>query len=294
MYTRITQRSIQSTSLAGLQLNLGKLGDLQQQLSSGKLITKPSDSPSDSVSILELQSEIRANQQYSRNADDGIGWLNTIDNALSGAMDNLHRVRDLTLQGMSTGAADAQAREAIATEVDQIRQGLIQTGNAQYLDRPVFGGTTAGSAAYAADGTFIGDTTPVTRTVGDNTKVRVDGAGPDVFGTGDTQLFTVLADLSKHLRQDPTQVGNDLGHLDTATSRVLGALTDAGARYSRVMQLRQSADDRVMDLKSALSGVQDIDLPKTITELQMQQVAYQAALGATAKVIQPSLLDFLR
>jgi flagellar hook-associated protein 3 FlgL len=294
MYTRITQRSLSQNALAGLQMNLGKVGDLQQQLSSGKLVSKPSDSPSSAVSILQLRSEIRSNQQYSRNAEDGVGWLSSIDTALTGAMDQTGRVRDLTLQGMSTGSADANSREAMATEIDQIRLGLIQTANAQYLGRPVFGGTTNGAVAYDPAGTFVGDTTPVVRTLGDNTSVRVDAAGPDVFGSGTTQLFTVLADISAHLRGDTTQLGGDLARLDTASTRMLTSVSDVGARYSRVMQLRQNADNRVIDLNLSLSGVEDIDLPKTITELQMQQVSYQAALSATAKVIQPSLMDFLK
>jgi flagellar hook-associated protein 3 FlgL len=60
------------------------------------------------------------------------------------------------------------------------------------------------------------------------------------------------------------------------------------------MQMRQAADDRVLSLTGQLSEVEDIDLPKTITELQLQQTAYQAALAATARVVQPSLVDFLR
>jgi flagellar hook-associated protein 3 FlgL len=58
--------------------------------------------------------------------------------------------------------------------------------------------------------------------------------------------------------------------------------------------MQQAAQNRVQDLQSQLSDVEDIDLPKTITELSLQQTAYQAALAATAKVIQPSLVDFLR
>ncbi len=50
----------------------------------------------------------------------------------------------------------------------------------------------------------------------------------------------------------------------------------------------------MLSLKSTLSGVEDIDLPKTIMDLQLQQTTYQAALSATAKVLQPSLMDFLR
>jgi flagellar hook-associated protein 3 FlgL len=58
--------------------------------------------------------------------------------------------------------------------------------------------------------------------------------------------------------------------------------------------MRQAADDRQLNLKATLSGIEDIDLPKAMMDLQMQQIAYQAALSATAKAIQPSLLDFLK
>jgi flagellar hook-associated protein 3 FlgL len=72
------------------------------------------------------------------------------------------------------------------------------------------------------------------------------------------------------------------------------AQASVGARSNRVQSLQQTANDRQVDLQSQLSEVEDIDLPKTITDMTLQQTAYQAALGATAKVIQPSLMDFLR
>jgi flagellar hook-associated protein 3 FlgL len=96
------------------------------------------------------------------------------------------------------------------------------------------------------------------------------------------------------MRTDPTKLPADLAALDAATNNIQDAVSDVGARYNRVTQLRQTSDDKVLNLKTSLSTVEDIDLPKTITELQMQQVSYQAALGATAKVIQPSLIDFLK
>jgi flagellar hook-associated protein 3 FlgL len=67
-----------------------------------------------------------------------------------------------------------------------------------------------------------------------------------------------------------------------------------GARYNQLTQARQAADDKVLSLTSQLSDVEDIDLPKTLTDLQLQQTAYQAALAAAGRVVQPSLVDFLR
>jgi flagellar hook-associated protein 3 FlgL len=294
MYTRVTQRSVSATSLAGLQGNLDRIGKIQQQLSSGRLISKPSDSPTGTVTALQLRAEIRSNEQFTRNAEDGIGWLGTIDTSLTGALGNTRRVRDLVLQGNSTGAAGQQAREGMAAEIDQIRAGLVQMANTRYLDRPVFGGSTALQRAYDPSGAYQGDSIPVVRTLGDATKLRVDLTGPEVFGTGPDQLFAVLSDISLHLRTDPTQLDNDLARLDRATNLMQTAVADVGARYSRLESLRRGADDQIITLKGSLANVENIDLPKTITELQMQQVAYQAALGATAKAIQPSLLDFLR
>jgi flagellar hook-associated protein 3 FlgL len=78
-----------------------------------------------------------------------------------------------------------------------------------------------------------------------------------------------------------------MGVLQSAQSTV-------GARYNQVTQMQQAANDRVDALTAQLSEVEDIDLPKTITDMAMQQTAYQAALAAGAKVVQPSLVDFLR
>jgi flagellar hook-associated protein 3 FlgL len=294
MYNRVTQRSITATSLAGLQANLDRVGRLQQQLSSGRLISVPSDSPTGTVSALQIRSEIRANEQYVRNAEDGIGWLSTIDGALTTSLEGVQRVRALTLQGMSTGGNDAQSRAAMATELKAIREGLIQIANTKYLDRPVFGGATGDPVAYVAAGTFTADTTPVMRTVGDNVDLRVDYSGDEVFGTGTNQLFTVMADIAYHLETDPTQLDGDLIRLDTAKATMQTSVADIGARYGRMLTVRQAAEDRIITLKSSQSEVENIDLPKTIMELQMQQVSYQAALAATARAIQPSLLDFLR
>lgn len=295
MSMRITERSLATTSLAGLQGNLSRMSGIQERLSSGKQLARPSDSPVDTVAAMGLRNETRALQQYGRNADDGMGWLSMADTALASATSQVTRVRDLALQGMSAGAAAApESRLAIASEISTIRDGLINLANTRYLDRPIFGGTTAGSTAYDSSGTYVGDTGTVTRTVGDTAKVRVDTGGPETFGTGPGQLFAILADIADHMRGDTTALSADLSRLDTASGLLIQKAGDVGARYNRVSKMRQVADDRMLDLKTQLSNIEDIDLPHTIVELQLQQVAYQAALSATAKAIQPSLVDFLR
>jgi flagellar hook-associated protein 3 FlgL len=282
-------------SLNGLQMNISRLGETQQQLSSGKLITRASDNPTGTVAAMQFRGEIAGLQQFDRNAADGLGWLSAAETALTSVSDDLTRTRGLALQGLSAGTfGSGAAREAIALEIDNIRESVISSANATYIDRPVFGGTTDGKAAYSPAGAYVGDAGTVERTVGTGTKVRVDVAGPQVFGENDQQVMKLLADVADHLRTDPSKVAADLDKLDIAGATIRGGLSKIGARSSQLEKIQSSSADRILELTGQLAEIEDIDLPKTITELTLQQTAYQAALAATAKVIQPSLVDFLR
>jgi flagellar hook-associated protein 3 FlgL len=292
---RVTERSIHTAVLNNLQRSIQKGQKIQEQLSSGKQINRPSDSPTGTVTSMQLRGDVRVAQQYARNADDGMGWLNTLDSTLSSTSTLVNRVRDLTVQGLSGGSNDAQSNSALAAEVDQIKASLIGYANTQYLGRPVFGGTTTGAVAYDPGGNYVGDAGQTTRTVGQNSKVRVDATGPEAFGQGTTQLFTVLQGISDSIRSgDSDALTANLANLDSASNLMKNTLSDVGARYNRIEQMKQSAQDRLLSVTSQLSDVEDVDLPKTIMEMQLQQTAYQAALAASAKVIQPSLIDFLR
>ncbi len=300
---RVTQHTIATNSLANLQANLNRVSELQEQMTSGKVINRPSDSPTGTVSSLDLRAEVRTTEQYSKNANDAVSWLGTQDTTLTSINDVLQRVRTLTLQGANDGAMGPAARQALAAEVTSLRETLRGQANTTYLGRPIFGGTTAGTQAFVVDTTspatpqpivYAGDGGAVVRRIGADATVRVDTDGQGVFGPNGSSAFDVLDRIADHLVNDPAALQTDLGDLDTATVRVRTALTEVGARYNRADAARQAADDRVLTLRATLSGVEDIDLPHTIMDLQMQQMAYQTALGATAKALQPSLLDFLR
>src|SRR5919112_4052412 len=216
---RVTDNSIHTRVLANLQRNIAKGEKIQEQLSSGKQINRPSDSPAGTVSSMQLRGETRANQQYSRNADDGLGWLGTVDASLSSSTSLINRARELAVKGLNTGALDAEGSAALAAEMDQIKDSLIGYANTKYMDRPVFGGTTAGATAYDEGGAYIGDDGEMTRTVGANPKVRVGATGPEAFGSGDTQLFTVLTNLSDAVRSgDSAAMRDNLPKLDSASN----------------------------------------------------------------------------
>jgi flagellar hook-associated protein 3 FlgL len=292
---RITQRAVALTSLQGLNRNLDAVGKLQQQLTSGRLINVPSDSPTGTNRAMQTRSDQAATAQQTRNITDAQSWLEQTDSALQSMLDTTRRVRDLTVQGLNTGAASDASREALATEVTSLRDGLLSLANLNIQGRPLFGGITSGTKAYDATGTWVGESgTPVTRRVSDTEEVRVDLTGPEAFGAAPKDLFAVVGGIATDLTADPTALAGHLADLDTVINGMLSAVANVGARATRVERAAQINSDRVLSLTAQLGETENIDLPNTIMKLQMQQVGYQAALSATAKALQPTLLDFLR
>lgn len=297
---RFTQRLMVEHSLSSLQSGLGRLARTQEQLSTGRVLNRPSDSPTGTNAAMRLRSQVAAQTQYARNAEDGKSWLAQIDSTVTSMLDRVNRVRDLTLRGASTGSSDAQSRAAMATEVEQIRAELLALANTQHLGRPIFGGTTSGKQAYdKATGEYVGQPvggpgTTVERTVAEGESVRVDTTGPEVFGSGAAALFTVLSEVAAHLRTDPAALNGDLNGLDGALERMRTSVADVGTRVRRIEQAAQTARDVSLDLQTSLSEVENVDIAKAMMDLQLQEVAYQASLASTARVLQPSLVDFLR
>ncbi|MGR6967612.1 flagellar hook-associated protein FlgL [Geodermatophilus sp. URMC 61] len=299
---RITHRAVTQTALLGLNTNLSSVAKLQRQLTSGKLISTPSDSPTGANTAMQVRQDQRAALQYARNITDGQGWLDETDSKLQSIVEHVHKVRALTVQGMNTGAMSAASREAIGVEVAQLREAMLGLANAGINGRPLFGGPTTGSAAYdAATGGYTGvggaDDVPVQkimRRVSDSEEIRIDITGPEAFGTpGDTDLFAVVDRIARNVVGDPDELSADLTALDGALDRLLDVTAAVGARAARMDASAQLNADLQLTLTGQLEAVEDIDLAKTIMDLSQAEVGYKAALQATAKVIQPTLVDFL-
>ncbi|MBC2932313.1 flagellar hook-associated protein FlgL [Nocardioides sp. zg-1228] len=294
---RVTQSMLTDRSLDRLQGSLSRLAEIQEHLSTGRVLNRASDNPGDAATAMRLRASIGAQQQYARNAADGTGWLDTLDSTLGASNDLVRRARELGIQAVS-GAAGPQSREALAVEIDQLRSALLGVANTTYVDRPVLGGTTAGSAAFTEAGgavTFAGDAHPVHRTVADGVVVDVSLPGPAAFGADGDNVFDHLTALSAALRSgDETGIRAGVAALEDDGNRLVVARADVGARAARVERASTAAVDAELSLTSALAEIENADLPRTMVDLKMQEVAYQAALAATARVLQPSLMDFLR
>jgi flagellar hook-associated protein 3 FlgL len=301
MIGRVTQQTVQRSTLANLQTNLSAMSDLQNRLSGNKRITKPSDDPAGTASALALRSSLRQIEQQDRNISDGLGWLTTIDTALTTSLAAVGKARDLAVQGSNTGALTPEAREALAIEIEGLRDNLLSQANASYLGRSVFAGTTDEGAAVvptvAPDGTraYVSQNRAgtVDRRITADTTVRVDVDVDAAFGAGADSVFATLDSIASTLRSggNPTE---QIAVLDRNRDGMLRQLAGVGARHNQVLTAQSNAMAIKTELTGQLGAVEDADLASSIVELQMQEVAYKAALGATSRVLQPTLMDFLR
>jgi len=299
---RITQRALALNSLRGLNRNLAAVNKLQNQLTSGKTISTPSDDPTGTNTSMITRQAQAANAQHARNISDGHTFLDASDSALQNMLDQVRRVRDLAVQALNTGSSSPESDNAIATEVNGVRESLLGMANQVVQGKPIFGGVTSGSQAYLADGSYVGvggangiAVQPVNRRVSDVESIRVDITGPEAFGdpASGKDLFAVVANIANHVG-DGTALTADLSDLDTVINGMTTAAADIGTRSARMDDAATVNSSQQLTLQAKLSDTEDVDLPKTIMELQMQQTGYQAALSVTAKSLQPTLVDFLR
>jgi flagellar hook-associated protein 3 FlgL len=288
---RVTQAMVRSTALSGLQDNLTRTQQLQSQLSSGKLVSRPSDNPAAAVSSMQLRGQRQQDDQFLRNIDDSSGRLNSADTALQTVSKLTQRAKELMVTAQDPALPD-ESRNAIATELSAIKQGVVDAYNTRWMDRPVFGGTVQGRTAIEADGTYIGNEQPVTQRISRDVTMRVDVSGS---AAGADELPGILDQAIADIQDNdyPAMQANQ-NNLDGVYKKVLNTMGDVGARTAALESTRASLEAEKLDFTTRISGNEDVDLPKAIMDLQSSQVAYEAALGSAAKILQVSLLDYLR
>lgn len=293
MISRVTAPAMTQTAMRHLQANLSELSRLQQQATSQRAFSAPSEDPAAAAAALNLHAEQRRNEQYARNVDDGLAWVTTADNAIAASTALLGRARDLTVQGANDGAMDATAKEAIAVELEGIREELLAKANTRLLGRSVFAGTSD-AVAFAPDYSFSGAPgAEVTRRISDNASVRVDTDGAAVFGTGSGSVFALIDTIIGDLRSG-TNVGPRLDEIDNRLTAMLSAQGAVGTRQSQIERAKEAAVQNSVSLEARRAAVEDVDSVEVLVRLQAQELVYRSALAVNARVLQPSLMDFLQ
>ncbi len=304
MTMRITEGMTRRTVLQDLSSSKARLAQLQREIASGHRITRPSDDPFGTGRTLQLSGELEAFKQYKSNVDDGIGWVTATETALTRITDTVQRARELLVQGGNDSNGQV-AREGIAAEIEALTEAVKQEASVTYDGRYIFSGTATETRPYelGPGDEYRGDEGTIQRVIGRGVSIGVNVDIQQILGNGaaagDDKLLDVLRDIATDLRGGTAANaealrGTDLERLSDNIDELTRVRAVVGATTNRL----ETAGTRLEQLQEAslkqLSQVYDADMPQALVNFSAEQNAYETALRAGAKLIQPSLMDFLR
>jgi flagellar hook-associated protein 3 FlgL len=300
---RITSNMMASQQLAGLQINMAALQKAQQQVSTGKRLSSASEDPSATMSIMQSGSSLRALEQYRTSVQSATSRLGIEDAALQQLGDLVSRVKVLGVQA-SGDTATAQTRTMANTEIQQVFNDIVAIGNTKYNNEYLFGGEQNTVEPFAATG--AGATLDYTTTnpqgqraigIGDGQTLTPNHTGTQMLV--DTGVLDAVKAMAAAL--DPnsptygqTGISAALTKIDTASNAVQTVVGDTGATANSLTIAGQNLDSLKLNLTSFKSGLEDADVEAAVTEMTNRQVAYQAAMLATSKVMGLTLTDYLK
>ncbi|MCY8498772.1 flagellar hook-associated protein FlgL [Bacillus atrophaeus] len=297
---RVTQGMIQQNSLRYIGSSYAKLDKLQSQVSSGKKISKASDDPIVAMKSLKYNTQLSQVKQYQSNASQAFTWLENTETNITEGIDVLSKVRDLVVKAKNGQNGEAELK-SIGVEVNQLKEQLLNIANTQVNGRYIFNGTNSDSPPVVdnGDGTYtISDADDVNVNISSNMTLKVNSDPKSAFGgtsASGQNVFEMLESLENALNSGSVDdLKSTLSDIDQFTDGMSAERSDIGARYNRLELINTRLETQEETATKVLSDNEDVELEKVITDFIAQASVHRAALAVNAKIVQPTLIDFLK
>lgn len=302
---RITNSLMSQNFLKNLNKNSNNVYKYQEQLSSLKQVSRPSDDPLKVSKIIDLKNEIKQNTQYKTTIEDAIDFTNVQDSALANATDALQRIHTLTQQA-ANGTYNEQDRQAIKSEIENEVETMMDSLNTNFGGRYVFSGQNSTTKPFDVNKDndtftieYLGSATNnnISKEIaqGVNVELKTDGTGLFESADGTSNISDMLNELFTALDDNDTdKLGELLGKVESQLDSTVNKRTEIGAIQNRLSAALDRNDSEHLNLESTLSNNQDIDLAETYMNYTMEKTAYQASLSMGTKILQTNIMDYVR
>lgn len=298
---RVTNNQMADSFAANFFRQTEQLYRAQERLATQKRINRPSDDPVGMGKTLDYRAALSANGQYQRNIERARNHLETSEKILETVDKLLLEAKGIASEHAS-GAGDAATYQINADQIDAIRDQLFDLGNSKLGDRYLFAGRDSGDPAFEQDAagvvTYAGDATAASDMrylVGEGVAVGVEANGDRIFN-GSDDVFSLLEDLRTELQQaDPDEdvVGGIQNRLQGVIDGVRAVRAGNGAVYQRLEATQGQLERFALNLENLRGREEDLDVAQAAVELQSMENSYKVSLATAARVIQPTLVDFL-
>ena len=323
---RITNSSMIRSHMYDTQNNLTNMSKINQQISTGKVINTVSDDPHKAIRIMNMNNEIKYTEKYNSNIDETVGWMNTTDGALESTGNLLNEIKETILK-VGNGTYSQNEMKSLNADINEKIKQLADTLNSTYGGKYLFAGTNVDDAPITVienpDGTVKlefskdknGQTIPNTDdlkadissginidyniSVGEILNIK-DGNGNTVNLLDEiNNLSTLMNDIANGDEQTAAKAKETLlndtkGKIDTLFDHVVNERTSLGVKVSTAEKIKEFNDDNIINMKNVLSLDQDTDHVEKFIELKSLELVYQASIQVGAKLIQPTILDYIR
>lgn len=287
---RITDRMLHDGAVRELQANVGRLAVSQEQVATTRRLNRPSDDPSQVRTAVKLRESMAELDQYVRNIDTADETLAGSDAALKASGEIMQRARELAVQGANDTLSGTD-RNSIAIEVNQLIEGLLQQTRAKSSDSYLFSGFRTDIAPYAsAAGPYLGDAGAIDARIAPGAALQLNVTANVAFAPALAALTKLQGELTSGARVS----GATLTALDGGLDAIIAARGTIGARQNRLEATRSYLGESIFAAQKLLSGLEDADMAKVISDLASREASYEAALKVNARVMSTTLLDFLR
>ncbi|MBX0357536.1 flagellar hook-associated protein FlgL [Halobacillus sp. Nhm2S1] len=296
---RVTQSMLSNNMLRNLSNSYADMGKYQDQLSTGKKISRPSQDPVVAMKGINYRQQVTEVEQFQRNIAEVHNWMDNSDSALDKATQAMQRVRELTVQASNDTYEEGQ-RENIAKEIRQLKEHLGTIANTKVNDKYIFNGSNTTKPPFenmeALEDTVIPPATgadEVRIEVSSGVKLQSNVLPGRVFNQ---DLFKDLEEFAQALEGDTSngEVSDFLDKFDGHIGNVVNERAELGARMNRVELVEDRLETQKVSATKMMSDNEDADIEKVITDLKTQESVHRAAMGVGARIIQPTLMDFLR
>lgn len=295
---RVADQQLFGSTAGNLQRAKQLIVRAQEQIGSQQRIARPSDDPSIFGQVVLDKSALADNNQWIRNIQFGTARVAVADQTLGATQNLISRIRELSVQARSD-TTSAQGRVTIAQEVRQLHRQLIQLANTEVSGQPVFAGTNTDAPPFVlgvGDAvSYQGNSESQSIAVGPNQTTQIVLPGDVVFGGPTTNIFNDLSNLLVALESNNgAGIEAGIGALDRAIDQISIAQGQIGAIANRLDTAHGTSLVVSTAIQQKLSDQVDTDLATVLTELKIQEVAYEATSQTFSRLFDLSLLKFLR
>lgn len=306
---RVTNSLMSNTYLRNLNRQTSKVQKYQEQLSSLKEVSRPSDDPLTVSKIMNLNNSIIQNDNYLNTIEDAIDWTNVQDAALGQASNAIGRIRTL-VQSAANGTMSEEDRIAVKHNVEGEIAAFVDALNTNFGGRYVFGGQATTTQPFEvvknAEGNITGisyptDNNNLPREVSPGVTVELLTGGERlVSATGENafDINTFFGDVLVALESDDpeelSRLGGDLlATADKAFNNLVDKRSEVGAVFNRLEAGKDRNETEKLNLQSMLSNKEDVDLAEKYMEYSMEMIAYEASLQMGTRILQTNILNYL-